>query len=88
MQRIKALAQSFVREEDGATMIEYALLAVLIAAKPTPSVMPTKNFPSRVNRRRRGGRRRFRQAANQIQNGWRGGAACMAGRLRAERGCE
>jgi Flp pilus assembly pilin Flp len=31
MQRIKALAQSFVREEDGATMIEYALLAVLIA---------------------------------------------------------
>jgi pilus assembly protein Flp/PilA len=31
MQRIKALVQSFVREEGGATMIEYALLAVLIA---------------------------------------------------------
>jgi Flp pilus assembly pilin Flp len=31
MQRIKALAQSFVREEDGAPMIEYARLAVLIA---------------------------------------------------------
>jgi pilus assembly protein Flp/PilA len=31
MQRIKALASSFVRDEDGATMIEYALLAVLIA---------------------------------------------------------
>jgi pilus assembly protein Flp/PilA len=31
MQRIKVLAQSFVREEGGATMIEYALLAVLIA---------------------------------------------------------
>jgi pilus assembly protein Flp/PilA len=31
MRRIKTLALSFVREEDGATMIEYALLAVLIA---------------------------------------------------------
>ena len=31
MQRIKILAQSFVREEGGATMIEYALLGVLIA---------------------------------------------------------
>jgi Flp pilus assembly pilin Flp len=31
MQRINALGLSFVREEDGATMIEYALLAVLIA---------------------------------------------------------
>ena len=31
MQRIKTLALAFVGEEDGATMIEYALLAVLIA---------------------------------------------------------
>jgi pilus assembly protein Flp/PilA len=31
MQRIRALAHAFLREEDGATMIEYALLAVLIA---------------------------------------------------------
>jgi Flp pilus assembly pilin Flp len=31
MQRIVPLAMSFIREEDGATMIEYALLAVLIA---------------------------------------------------------
>jgi pilus assembly protein Flp/PilA len=31
MQQIKTLAYLFVREEDGATMIEYALLAVLIA---------------------------------------------------------
>lgn len=31
MRQIAALALSFVREEDGATMIEYALLAVLIA---------------------------------------------------------
>jgi Flp pilus assembly pilin Flp len=31
MQQIAVLALSFVREEDGATMIEYALLAVLIA---------------------------------------------------------
>ena len=32
---------------------------MLIAAKPTPSVMPTKNFPSRVNFSFRGGRLRF-----------------------------
>jgi len=31
MQSIRALARKFLREEDGATMIEYALLAVLIA---------------------------------------------------------
>lgn len=30
MQRIRTLVHSFVREEDGATLIEYALLAVLI----------------------------------------------------------
>src|SRR5271155_4005453 len=32
-----------------------------MAAKPTPRVMPTKNFPSRVNFRRRGGRIRLRK---------------------------
>jgi pilus assembly protein Flp/PilA len=31
MQQLKALAKCFIREEEGATMIEYALLAVLIA---------------------------------------------------------
>jgi len=31
MQRIVPLVRSFIRDEDGATMIEYALLAVLIA---------------------------------------------------------
>ena len=31
MRRIGTLAMSFIREEDGATMIEYALLAVVIA---------------------------------------------------------
>ena len=31
---------------------------MLIAAKPTPSVMPTKNFPSRVNLSFRGARMR------------------------------
>src|SRR5947209_17633583 len=32
-----------------------------MAAKPTPMVMPTKYFPSRVNERRRGGRIQRRQ---------------------------
>src|ERR1700722_10199109 len=36
-----------------------------MAAKPTPSVMPTKNFPSLVNFSRRGGRMRLRQSASQ-----------------------
>jgi pilus assembly protein Flp/PilA len=31
MTRISTLARAFIREETGATMIEYALLAVLIA---------------------------------------------------------
>jgi pilus assembly protein Flp/PilA len=31
MQYLKSLARAFVREEQGATMIEYALLVVLIA---------------------------------------------------------
>ena len=44
---------------------------MLIAAKPTPSVMPTKNLPSRVNFRRRGGRnqRRSRASANRAGAG-------------------
>ena len=31
MRQVRALIQSLVREEDGATLIEYALLSVLIA---------------------------------------------------------
>jgi pilus assembly protein Flp/PilA len=31
MRQLQARVQAFVREEEGATMIEYALLAVLIA---------------------------------------------------------
>lgn len=31
MERIKSFARSFIGEEDGATMIEYALLIALIA---------------------------------------------------------
>src|SRR5690606_11368004 len=34
------------------------LLPVLMAAKPTPKVMPMKYLPSRVSLRRRGGRKR------------------------------
>ncbi len=31
MQRIKSIARKFVRDEDGATMVEYGLLLALIA---------------------------------------------------------
>src|ERR1700722_12249800 len=36
-----------------------------MAAKPTPNVMPTKNFPSLVNFSRLGGRMRLPQSASQ-----------------------